>query len=61
MEIVLFNVVCFGIEFLKITFLLLFLYGTDFAPLKKYLIIASVSFAAVGGISFFVNLNDVLF
>lgn len=61
MEIVLFNVLCFGIEFLKITFLLLFLYGTGFAPLKKYLIIASVSFAAVGEISFFVNLNDVLF
>lgn len=61
MDIMLFNVICFGIEFFKITLLLLFFYDTNFAPLKKFLISMCVSFITVGGISYFINLNNVQF
>lgn len=61
MEIVIFNLVCFGVEFLKITLLLLFFYGKDFAPLKKYITVTTVAFITVGLISCYIDLNNVLF
>lgn len=60
-DLVIFNIVCFGVEFLKITFLLLFFFGKDFAPLKKYMAVMAVAFITVGVISYYIDLNKVLF
>lgn len=60
-DLVIFNIVCFGVEFLKITFLLLFFFGKDFAPLKKYMTVMAVAFITVGVISCYIDLNKVLF
>lgn len=61
MNVMLFNTVCFGIEFFKITFLLLFFYGTNFVLRKKFYATMLTAFIAVGVISYFIDLNEIPF